>query len=364
MITHDFFRGTPRPVLRFDKMVSSFKRQILKAKLQSARADFRSSNAISFLRHVLQNIQTVEVLQLDIHEVYLKIVLPRVDSISRIFDTAQSGSLVKTNTFISGNTKEMLVPSSGLIGREVQIRDSWDVWKDVAPIKIVSLDSDELCTEWYHQIKFKNDAPTYSVFAIDTAALLMKYYVFLRKNGLQLDNDRIIEFINTHVIHFFYDDLLDIWITKFIMGVFSNNPIDKSLSHDVFSDSEFLAATKELQDLQSKFIYGSLRFGDVLSSGFYDGRSIKDVIDTYSVSYKFDATRKYRGYQLLSVIDFIDLFGILISDPRHVNLETTATRYMQKLYREINRENWASHIRDGSVIARIDTTMKRFEHLT
>lgn len=356
--------GTPRPIIGYNRFLSNVKRRILKATLQYTDVEFLTSESINFVTSLLTTIHTPSALTDDMFDVYMDTILDASPTVKRKFDIVMAGKATKTNTFIKGNTtEEIYIPTKGIVGKLANIADGWDVWKDIAPIKLVAVDSQELTLEWYHQITYTKDIPTYAVFAIDVNALLTKYIIYLRHNGIGLENPKIYEFINREIIPFMYYDVLETWISNFILDTINGINLDKKVTIDIISDSDYKTAIDDVNDLYDRLIRGNLKIGDFFKTYFYDGKSILNMITTYDSIYDEPNSRRYFGYTLLKMADITDMFVNIIKNTKKRGLLTTYIRKLKFDYTILSRSRWETHMPNQTVIARVRKTLDNIKEV-
>lgn len=348
--------GTPRPMIKLNYFIKTIKKQLDIVKLRYNGVEFHTGGPIEFVAKLLGQIDDPGVLRKDMLDVHIDSIMDDVPSIIRLFDSTESGVKPFRNTFIkSKTTEEIFIPTTGILGNTATALDGWSIWKDVQPIKLVSHDSDELKLYWFHQIKFNLSEPTFAVFAIDVEALLLKYIVYLREHNISLNNANIHEFINRHVIPFFYDDLIDIWVSRVLLNISDGREVPDLRSDDLHAASAFRDAVEEVSEYYKDLVRGKYRIADLLLTKFYmNGRSMVDLVDQYEEIYSSSMSRRHVGYSLLKMADITNIVTNALTDSRERGLDTATIRKLQYDVKILNRSNWQSHIRVDAIVTEVE----------
>ena len=327
--------------------------------------EFHTGGPIQFITQLLGQVNDPGVLKKDMLDVHIETILEDLPSITRLFDSTESGVSSKTNTFIKGSTEEILIPTTGILGNEVTALNGWSAWKKIQPIKLVAHDSDELKLYWYHQIRFDLDQPSFAVFAIDTEALLLKYIVYLREHQISLQNANIHEFINHHVIPFFYDDLIDIWVNRVLVNISDEREIRDLRSDDLHAASAFRDAVHEVSDFYADLIRGKFRISDLLLTKFYlNDRSMSDLVNQYEELYSSGMSRRHIGYSLLKMADLSNIVVNALNDTRERGLDTAAIRKLQYDAKLLNRTKWQSHVKSDVIVSEVEGLLVNIDSLS
>jgi hypothetical protein len=356
--------GTGRIILRFDKFRESIKRRIDINKDRMIRSDIGTSSPVVFITHLLQFISEDRVLKNDIFDVYINDILPAASMVNRKFDVTESGTKTAFNIFIKNSTNEYLIPTNGIIGTEITVLDDWEKWKSVQPIRMVANSSREIDILGYEsQLTYKIDKPKYSVICIDSAALLLKYIIYLRHNELPLQNIYIDKFILEHVLSFLYDDYLDVWISNILSDIIDNKPIRFSKISNMLNESELDNAMFDVKELIYKYQEGALKLGDILSTKWYGNKSLFDMINVYKNNYSTYQSNRYIGPELIKMSCVLSIFVSLLDMTKDRQQETKSIRNIIIDLDILARKNWKAHVRSKKMIEDIYLLISKVERL-
>jgi len=359
-------QGTPRPLIRYYKFLKTVQKRIDLNKRQMTMSKVQTSPSLVFIKYLLQYMGEPRYLVDDIFKVYTQDISNASNMISRKFDTTESGVSHYKNTFIKDSKIEYFIPTNGIIGYDVNILDNWNKWKDIQPIRMMVNDSRELNVDpqsYRSQLEYKSDQPTYSLFCIDSSALLMKYLVYLREYDIPFDNTIIDEFILDYVIAPLYDDVLNVWISNYLLDVMSDKEVDTSLISTILNQSELNNATNEIKELIDRLKNGSLRIGDIMHTFFYRDKSIYDIIDIYADKHKTYSSNRYIGIELLKMSKLLSIIIILLTLTFDKQQET---QYIRKIVIELDilsRKNWKTHIRYTDMTKEVYMLINRLNRL-
>lgn len=348
-------RGTARPIVKLPQLHLLIQKHMDIAKARYFDTEHFTGGPLEFIIDLLKWVKDDAVLHKDMLDVLINYVSDNVIILNHKFDTITSGVKPKRNCFFKGLTEEILIPTSGILGSQATALDTWEVWKNVQPIKIVDHDSPELRVYWSHQINFLKHKPTYAVISVDVEALLMKYFVYLREAGYTYlhDNQDIHVFVNEEIIPFFYRDLVDIWMCKVLKSLTGTTSLDlvsedfELVSVDFKIDSMYKSTLDELTEFYKDFLRGKYRIGDLLRTKFFlDNRSLFNLISAYETEYANDVSRRYIGYTLTKMADVFGFIMCALNDTRDRGLETMLIRrilYQARLY---NQAAWETHVKN------------------
>lgn len=365
MLISTHHSGTPRPLNRFRYLLERIQKNLYIVQKRHMDIVKHTGGPIAFLSDLLLYIQDPGVLKKDMLDVQTGIVQEELDSIVRVFDIVESGVRHKTDTFIKGHTKEIYIPTTGILGTKVTALDDWSVWKNIQPIKLVAHNSNELKLYWYDQIVFTKDKPTYAVFAIDIEALLLKYFVYLREMELSLDNTELHSFINFEIMPFMYVDLVDIWVQRMLSNISDTEEPSKFITGDLNFSSVFTNAMEELTEFYKDLIRGQYRIGDLLKTKlFLDNRSLLDIVYLQEEVFCTSLDLRHSGYGLLKMADLLNLVTNVLLKTRERGLETATIRKLQYDARSLSRSSWDSHMKEPSMIMEVSSIITKIEALS
>lgn len=368
-----YLKGSPRAMINWSRMVGTLYAQAEMNTQRFLLTDLYATPSITFVRSLLDRISEPYFLSTeDQFDLYRQYVLPESRTIARIIDP-MSGANYTSRHFVEGNiTKEIMLPTSGIIGAGTNyLYSNWEFWEDIAPIKLMSHDSDELNLRFHGgQITFLRDKPTQIVFAVDVAALLWKFILYMKNENLTFENvDRDL-FITKYVLPYFYKDLVDIWLTRLILSRFdAQEVLDDVFAMDVSNNSfvgisTIKSATQELDDMISLLGQNKISIGTFLNSAMFGRDTLMDRIELYSSTYVMENTPRYTGFELLKSVDLIGVMLGVLSSQVKFRTVTKLVRDLQLERNSIARSHWDSHFRDKSLgykvhnlLDMVDTTL-------
>lgn len=326
-----------------------------------------ATKAITFVRSLIDRISEPYFLTTDDEfDLYNKYVLPESLVIARQIDPL-SGATFDKNRFVSGNeTKELILPTFGLIPSAITIYSDWDDWEEIAPIRILNHDSKELNLAFHNgQIDFKKDQPTFAVFAVDVPALLWKYIKYIKENDYSFESVDRDAFISKHIIPFFYDQLVDIWLLKIVRECYidpTTNETDLFITNNYATNSSIIkSGVREMNHIIDMLGVNVVSLGAFLSTEILDDKSLLDCIDIYGTQYTISNSRRYLGYEILKSYNLIDLLFQSVKAQAGRNIVTNIVRKMEFEYKSIRRSSWQSHIRDTEITKQINFLFREIE---
>jgi hypothetical protein len=358
--------GTPRHIIRYNKFIDTAKRRVDSNKRQMVMSQVQTSPSLVFIKYLLQYMSEPRYLTDDIFKVYTQDISNASAMISRKFDSTESGVKHLSDTFIANSKIEYVVPTSGIIGTEVNILDDWNKWKHVQPIRLVVNDSRELniMPQGYSsQIVYKKDKPKYSLICIDSSALLMKYLVYLREHNIPIDNKIIDDFILKHVLSYLYDDALDVWISNYLLDVISGNDTDYSKYDSMMNMSELNNSTTETKELFDRLKNGNIRVGDIMNTKFYNGKSIYELMDILNINHSTQQNNRYVGVDLLKMSKILNIIVQMLIITFDKQQET---QYIKKIIIDLDiltRKNWKLHMRSPHMTKEVYLLINKINRL-
>jgi hypothetical protein len=366
-------KGTPRSMVHWSKLVNTLYTNADMHMQRYLLADLNATPSITFIRSLLDRISEPYFLNTeDEFDLYRQYVLPEAITISRIIDPL-SGANYKGHPFVKGkDTREITLPTWGLISPTANsIYSDWEDWEDVAPIKILSHDSDELHLKFHNgEIVFKKDKPSQMVFGIDIPALLWKYILYIKKENLTFETvDRDL-FVSKYILPYFYKDLVDIWLMRVINNRFdAYEAIDDEFAMPVSNNSFVGASTvksavNELDDIIQMLDSKKVSFGTFLNTPLIGDTTLMDCITIYGEAYAMENSPRYTGYELIKSVDLMSILLGGINTQLKFNTSTKIIRDLKVTRNVIARSRWESHIVDrdlgykaANLLDMIDTTL-------
>jgi hypothetical protein len=348
-------KGTPRSMNHWTKMVGSL---LAKADMNAQRfllAELHAIPSINFVRSLIDRISEPYFLNTeDEFDLYHQHVLPESLMISKIIDPL-SGANYNTNHFTSGrDTKEVILPTFGLIGpKAFSVYDKWDTWEDVAPIKLLSHDSDELHLTFHGgMIDFEKDIPSQVVFGVDVPALLWKYILYIKEENETFETVDRDYFITEFVLPYFYKDLVEAWLTRVVLSRFDaaaniDDEFAMPISNNSFvSTSMTRSAIADLDDMIQMLGANKVSMGTFLNSPMIGKHSLMDRIEIHSELYAMNNSPRYTGYELVKSSDLMSVLLGVITEQLEVRTTTKLLKDL-KVHRDtIKRSRWQSHMSD------------------
>lgn len=361
MIDLTTINGTPRMIQKFDKFIDSVTERMGVYVDRVLKSDEASSPPLKFIKAMLvMSLDEPNFLTDELFDVYTEDILSIAASTSGIFDSTKSGTVTRKNIFIKGDTREYMIPTSGIIGSKVTIFDGWDEWKDIQPICLVACNSNELNVDQRSsQLVYVTDKPSSATFTIDTAALLMKYLVYLRHHKISYTNEIMDQFVLNHVLKYLYTDMIDVWISRLLLGVLDNEDVVQYPISSQLSTSEYASAIGDVRELVDRYAKGKIELGDFINTFWYDGFSLVEVYNKYRNTYYTYSSNRYIGATLLksSTITAILLELLQITISRKKN-----TQLIKRIIVSVSilgRSKWKKHVKDPRMQDEIELLILR-----
>lgn len=198
------------------------------------------SPGIKMLRYILSFVDYDVIKKItnnyDRYSLYLRFIKQDMDN---IFTRIKEGRGY-SNRFIAGKSNEYIFPAEDLncITTLPLYTESWDIWKNVSPLKLCNHNSSEFTTNLINdQIHF-NTPPVSAVFVLDTIALIFKYYIWLTHQRFAEPATELAEHIPTQLFlhkYVFCDmiwDVYEIWLLQ-RLSTLANTTLDID---EVFAD--------------------------------------------------------------------------------------------------------------------------------
>jgi hypothetical protein len=356
--------GTPRYLPFLTKFLGSVYTRLYMYRDRLNRSDIGSSPALEFIKSLITDLAEPRMLTGDMFDVYMEDILSEASRASKKFDSVLSGANIKTNVFLQGNAREYLVPTNGIIGSKVTVLDGWDKWSDVQVIRMVACNSMELNLDSYKsQLVYLKDKPSYAVIVIDTAALMVKYLVYLRHHKLGFYNFQQDEFIVKYVLSDLYTDMVDVWTANWMLDLLDGKTLDTNLLSPIVGVSEFLNAEAELLQLLDKYLNGSIKLGDILKTKLFVDKSIDDMFYLYDVVHANIPSNRYIGMQLIKISKLASLVMALLARNSYRKADTRLVRRIVVDLDILSRKNWETHIRDRRMIQDVQALLLRADDI-
>jgi len=233
------------------------------------------NNGMSFLRFVLAHADVPYMQSFDTDlERYSQHLIYQQENLSRLLDTVSAG-FKRKNLFIDprSNSHEILVPVTPTNKLKYYPFDQgWDVWKNVRPLRLVYIDTDELSFKTYQdRVMFLKQHPKFAVFTLDPVMLSLQYARYV---SVTSEEDRlpIPFYLHRYVFNAgILRDLQNTWLIKQYKntfdGVFTNTKgkvQDSSLYTGV--GLTYMSAIDDVIALKDRIASGTIKTATVLES--------------------------------------------------------------------------------------------------
>lgn len=267
---------------------------------------------------------------IDYSSVYTEILGKYADTCKVAFDPVYSKSLSKAK-FAKGpnNTYpvEILLNTTITDVTKLPFNGDWDKWEHVRALRIVYHTSTDLPIAINGGlIDFPTRCPEFMLMSIDVPVLLLKWLKFkehMESNGAQPDE---LVFIKQFEFVYFFDDLVDIWITNMLNAVLGSTDeaavIGCRFTIPAMWTSQGIVdnGIAGIQDIARLLECRAITFQDFLNTNWYpalkDGgerRSAKDVIFQME-SEELPSLRTYSWMEILRCIPYLQMLVSIIGN--------------------------------------------------
>ena len=363
MITLSNLRGNGRSVIRYTDIQMNAYKTLLENLLGISTKEISSSPSINFFEGILRQVFDTTVLTDPALVAYDRHVRLSSRNANRTFDTFGSGVGLRTNVLVKGNTTEYHIPTQGLIGTSVQILDDWDKWEDIKPVVLAVSDSGELPTlQRSTQITYKEHAPSYCVFCIDTAAILMKFIKYMQANELNFDTVNLPEFIVNHItIPMMEESILNTWGTECVSKVLTMDTFDITVT-PIVSKSQLSNGIKVIDDLFGKYLGGNITLADFINTDLCFNTSLVEHHHKMNTQYAVLPGSRYIAADFLKNATFIEIIAHLLT--YDINGKNSGLlRTMQTFYKVLARSRWESHVPNAITKAQLSEVVQTLSNM-
>ena len=313
------------------------------------------SNIVVLLRKILADADIPALLnkKTDL-DCYFDTLIYTAQGLNSIFDAVTTGLKFYDMVIMRSSvyTNEFIIP--------VQCKDpigtlpfdqGWDAWKDVAPLRLIDVDSLELTQATYQdQIKFSKYPPTRAVITIDVVALVLQYINFLRESSQDLSQP---EYIHQYVLIHLLSDLEDIWLSNvyneiLLQPMWTINNVTNNLSKKIFGDkfwgfigSEFNTALRELILFISMCHTGNISPPTLLASLPLSSKLVPEYLQQLVDTTSTENHRQIFWMEYLRDIRWMKLmFNIYQLQPDFIAIKNLKTALRRDLPLLINQKFW------------------------
>lgn len=223
--------GTKRNTSRWQRLLDDLHRRYQLYRDRFADVTTVSSGAAVLLRQILMDLVQYRDRETDKdYDQYLKVLIPRADGLSRLFDPTNTRR-VFYNTFIinrnrSRVTEEFLISVRYGSIFDLPMGEGWEAWSKHQAVTLLHHPSPELSTDLFASAAmFERDLPDYAFIAINIPLLGMQFFKYIESDAKNLPvrdamfiEHAIETFIHDWVMVKLQDDLERIWATNLLLA--------------------------------------------------------------------------------------------------------------------------------------------------
>lgn len=320
------------------------------------------SNAVRLLRYII-NFADIDLLErqannFDRYMHHLRYIKSQLDD---IFDRIARGRGYR-NIFIKsgGKTEEFILPIED-INTLVNLpldSEEWEIWRKIRPVRLWDHDSEEFTVNVINdQLHFtRGFEPTSAIILIDVVALILKYFVWLKKERINEPREELATnipqqlFLHKYVMCDLIWDNANIWLLNQLNKALT---IDSSMASGLFSSNNlcvdqqwgwinaessraFSYVTHIIQDTSRNFRPEAFLNSKILFGG--------NITDRSKFTDKCMSIPLYQHYDYLRFLRDRKLFNIIINSFKlRPNLPTTKSMLInvrRDLTRLLNQRPW------------------------
>ena len=333
--------GIGRQILNWTRFVSTvdLKTEIFRSRF--IRSTFVYTNGTNLLIHLINGINLAEYKNLSDINRYLKLEV-YTSQIRNKFDPVYAQRSLAGHFVEARDVPEYILNctfDSPLLN--LPIGKGWEIWAQFRPMMVLWHDSNELNLElWRYKIPFPNLKPTCVFYSLDVPLLLMryiKYAEYCEEHGLPVRPE---DYIQNHVIYFWFDDLLRIWYTHIIMDMIEFNWDPKNYrSQEIITPVSALGPIyPEIRQISMSAARKAISVGDVCATNWFKEANLCDWLNTLKtkvvlppfnqyISLEFVATMPYYRF----IINVMKLIG-----RRDIETPARTILYDLRMYQQRN----------------------------
>lgn len=252
----------------------------------------------------------------------------------------------------------------------------WDSWKDLRPLRLVNVDSNELTFHtFYDQLSFRNQPAIRAVITIDSGLLVMQYLKYLEyAEQKNLPEISVAEYLHTYVvIPSLQKDALSLWLLKVYTrilrvdtGIYS--PMDSYWESANYGriGGWYNQTVEEVRDLATWVTSTQMLPCRFLSSlNMPDGSNVNKAYHAFSRSVTVPAMTQYLWANMLISDPWNDLIFMLVQrqkqTPEFKTLRNMMRPEIQLVYAARPWSNIHDSVMAGSIRSRIEQWRSIFD---
>lgn len=246
-------------------------------------------------------------------DIYLSYIEPlrfKIESyIKSSFPTKTNGVWVN-----NPSTCEIIIPIQSVNPLETLPMDQdYSSWENVKPLRILYHNSHELSYNINNTLQFNIFKPSVFITTLDITQFILKYIHYMTTNPNQGIVD---EYVNRYVYKELYlpliEDLFQIWVF---------NTIDKCVSATSENDIDLLCLGQmgkiipptvkigihSVYNNVQELVNGTITFEDFICTGYYDGKSLLNLIEFYINNIRTYNQIQYKHHEFLLELHLVKL---------------------------------------------------------
>lgn len=304
--------GCPKVLPNWDKAVMTIALRTEIMKTRFLGTGFLYTNGMNMLKHILMTVVNQDMMNMSSDFTrYVERVDPFTASFRSMYDpvynSRQSKNLFTTDSkipeFIMNVSMERPLTS-------LPMDRPWNDWKDLCPIRVIYHDSRELVSNIYRfSIDFQHDTPNYIVYSLDTNLLVMMYAKYLDYSKSIGLIGTVEDFLQSHVIIKWFDDLRRIWLTNMLIDI-----VSERFNPEQYSSDEFVAPKAMLKTIEAdmhRFMndvkHKAVSIGDFCRTKWFGDYSLKYWLDELNTNIQLPSLRQYNWLEFITTLPYAEL---------------------------------------------------------
>lgn len=304
--------GCPRVLPNWEKAVMTITLRTEIMKTRFLGTGFVYTNGMNMLKQILMTVVDYDMLELSSDfQRYVEKVDPIVPSFRVMYDPVHNARMSKNLFTYDQNIPEIIMN----VSMEKPLSDlpmdkPWDYWKDLCPIRIIYHDSRELVSNIYRfAVDFQHDKPHCVIYSIDLNMLIMMYAKYLDYSKSVGLLGTVEDFLQSHVIIKWFDDLRRIWLTNILKDIVSDN-----FEYEKFKADQFVAPNTMLKTLASdmyRFMddarHKAISIGDFCKTKWFGDYSLQYWLDELDLNIRVPSLRQYKWVEFIGTFPYASL---------------------------------------------------------
>ena len=344
--------GIGRQILNWTRFVNTvnLKTEIFRSRF--IRSGFVYTNGTNLLIHILNgiNIEEYKLIDSDIKR-YTKLELYS-DMIRNKFDPVYSQRSLSGYFVENREVPEYILNcqiESPLLN--LPINKGWELWQSYVPMRIIWHDSRELNLElWRYKIPFNYLRPTRMFYSLDIPLLLMryiKYCEYCTDHGIPATPE---DYIQNHVVYFWFDDLLRIWFTRIIMEMieFKWDPHNYRSQEIITPVSALVPIYPEIRQIAMAASRKAISVGDIFATMWFGDSNLHDWLVTMKTMITMPPFNQYLALEFVATLPYYRFILDVMKLIGRRDIETPARTILYDL-RMYQQRNISSALYDGNL---------------